>query len=174
MTPVSSLKWVVRSFLFPLLTLLVFGPSSSATIQYRVSLENPEQHLFHVTMTIPDVKGEVSVQMAAWNALYQIRDFSAHVQHVEAFAGTEKAAIEKLGKQTWRIQADGAVSVRYATYWDEAGPFGTQLNGEHAFINPAMILLYIPGRRGEDVKLVISNPPNDWRRPSVFFKGCVI
>src|SRR6266576_3625628 len=126
----------------------------------------PDQHLFHVTMTIPDVKGVVTVQMAAWNALYQIRDFSAHVQQLEAFAGAEKAAIEKLDKQTWRIQGSGTITVRYATYWDEIGPFGTQLNAEHAFINPAMILLYIPDRRAENVVLSIPNPPENWRAAS--------
>jgi len=39
-------------------------------------------------MTIPDVTGEVNVQMPAWNALYQIRDFSERVQRVVAFAGS--------------------------------------------------------------------------------------
>jgi Peptidase M61 N-terminal domain len=139
---ISARKRFPVPWLFHPLVLLVFATSSEATIQYNVSLEHPEQHLFHVTMTIPDVKGVVTVQMAAWNALYQIRDFSAHVQQLEAFAGAEKAAIEKLDKQTWRIQGSGTITVRYATYWDEIGPFGTQLNAEHAFINPAMILLY--------------------------------
>src|SRR5205807_63604 len=111
-------------------------------------------------------KGVVTVQMAAWNALYQIRDFSAHVQQLEAFAGAERAAIEKLDKQTWRIQGSGTITVRYATYWDEIGPFGTQLNAEHAFINPAMILLYIPDRRAENVVLSIPNPPENWRAAS--------
>jgi len=120
-------------------------------------------------MTIPDVKGEVTVQMAAWNALYQIRDFSAHVQQVEVSVGQEKAAIEKLDKQTWRVLGNGTVTVRYATYWDEAGPFATQLNGEHAFINPAMILLYVPDRRAENVVLSIPNPPENWRAASASF-----
>jgi len=142
--------------------LFTFSASTEAAIQYSISLEHPEQHLFHVTMTIPDVKGEVTVQMAAWNALYQIRDFSAHVQQVEAFAGQEKAPIEKLDKQTWRIQGNGTVTVRYATYWDEVGPFATQLNGEHAFINPAMILLYIQDRRPESVSLSVNELPADW------------
>jgi len=142
--------------------LFTFSASTEAAIQYSISLEHPEQHLFHVTMTIPDVKGEVTVQMAAWNALYQIRDFSAHVQQVEAFAGQEKAPIEKLDKQTWRIQGNGTVTVRYATYWDEVGPFATQLNGEHAFINPAMILLYIQDRRPESVSLSVNELPVDW------------
>jgi len=65
-----------------------------ATIRYEVSLIPPEQHLFHVSMQIPDVKDEVIVQLAAWNALYQIRDFSAHVQRVEAFAGADTLPIE--------------------------------------------------------------------------------
>src|SRR5207245_10852440 len=44
--------------------------------------------------------------------------------------------------------------------------FGTQLNAEHAFINPAMILLYIPDRRAENVVLSIPNPPENWRAAS--------
>jgi len=149
---------LVCPFLLLLLSLFLFSAASQATIQYSISLEHPEQHLFHITMTIPDVTGELTVQMAAWNALYQIRDFSAHVQDVSA-----SATVEKTDKQTWRVRGNGTIMVRYATYWDEVGPFGTQLNGEHAFINPAMILLYIPGRRSEPVSVSMNEMPPDWR-----------
>ena len=169
----ATARRLARPFLLFLLSLFAFSASTKATIQYIVSLEHPEQHLFRVTMTIPDVKGEVTVQMAAWNALYQIRDFSAHIQRVEAFVGTEKAPIEKLDKQTWRIQGNGTVTIHYATYWDDVGPFGTQLNAEHAFINPAMILLYIPGRRGESASLSASEMPSDWRIESAARMLCV-
>jgi len=74
-----------------LLFILTFSASTQATIQYTVLLDHPERHLFHVTMTIPDVTGEVIVRIPAWNALYQIRDFSSHVQQVAAFAGSQKA-----------------------------------------------------------------------------------
>ena len=158
----ASARRLARPFLSLLLSFFAFSATTKATIQYSVSLEHPEQHLFHVTMTIPDVKGEVTLQMAAWNALYQIRDFSAHVQQVEAFVGTEKAPIQKLDKLTWHVQANGTVTVRYATYWDEAGPFATQLNSEHAFINPAMILLYIQDRRLESVSVSVNELPPDW------------
>ncbi len=156
-------KRFLLPLIFQLLVLLAFNAASRATIQYEVSLEHPERHLFHVTMGIPNVKGEVIVRMAAWNALYQIRDFSAHVQQAEAFAGQEKAAIEKIDKQTWRIIASGTVRIRYAAYWDEIGPFGTQLNNEHAFINPAMILPYVPDRRGEEVSLTFRDKPQGWQ-----------
>ncbi len=140
--------------------------AGQATIRYEVSLAHPEQHLIYVTMDIPNVQGEVTVQMPAWNALYQIRDFSSHVQQVEAFAGSEKAPIEKMDKQTWRISTKGTITLRYATYWDEPGPFAAQLNLEHAFINPAMILLYIPERRAEDVEVTLSDLRDGWRAAS--------
>ncbi len=163
----NKLKATIIWFLFA----LAFSASSKATIQYSVSLEHPERHLFHVTMTIPNVDGEVTVQMAAWNTLYQIRDFSARVQQVEAFNESRTVPIEKMDKQTWRIQGKGTIQIRYATYWDEAGPFGTQLNSEHAFINPAMILLYVPDRRREAVRIAMPDVPEQWHAagPSIQF-----
>jgi predicted metalloprotease with PDZ domain len=150
-----------------------FCSSLQATVRYEVSLAHPEQHLFHVTMTIPDVDDEVLVQIPAWNALYQIRDFSAHIQQVEVRQGpaqpessatTDSAppSIEKIDKQTWRITGNGTLVVRYATYWDEPGPFATQLNREHAFINPAMILMYVPQRRSEQVEFALGDVPESW------------
>jgi len=143
--------------------LAILSSSVRGTIRYEVSLAHPEQHLFHVTMTIPDVSGEVLVQMPAWNALYQIRDFSSHIQQVEAFTGPQKLSVEKLDKQTWHIKAQGTIAVRYAIYWDEPGPFATQLNSEHAFINPAMILLYVLDRRTENTQLMMPDVPQNWQ-----------
>jgi predicted metalloprotease with PDZ domain len=114
-------------------------------------------------MYIHDVHGSVTLQMPAWNALYQIRDFSAHVRDVQFGNGMHPQQAEKVDKQTWRVQGDGMVVVSYVTYWDEPGPFATQLNADHAFINPAMILMNIPERRGEPVSVGLANLPTGWR-----------
>lgn len=148
---------------------LTFAGSSSATVRYEVSLSHPEGHLFHVTMTIPDVSGHVTVQIPAWNALYQIRDFSSHIRKVEAFAGSVPLTIEKQDKQTWDVTGRGTITLRYETYWDEPGPFGTQLSAEHAFINPAMILLYVTDRRSESVHVVLPDVPENWLVASAAF-----
>jgi predicted metalloprotease with PDZ domain len=145
-------------FLFALVT-----SGASATIRYTVSVDHPERHIFHISMEIPDVTGEVTVQMPAWNALYQIRDFGAHVREVEAFAGGNRAPLDKMDKLTWRITGNGTITLRYATYWDEPGPFATQLNSEHAFINPAMILMYVPDRRAENGEIAMPDVPLEWQ-----------
>ena len=117
-------------------------------------------------MEIPDVKGEVNLQMAAWNALYQIRDFSSHVQQVEAFINGRIAGIEKLDKLTWRVKGSGTVTVNYDTFWDDTGPFNSQLNSEHAFINPAMIFFYVPDRRAEQATIFLQDLPIAWKLAS--------
>src|SRR5580692_4373800 len=58
--------------------------SASATISYTISLNHPEQHLFHVTMSIPVEGREVTTALPAWNALYQIRNFAERVRDVSA------------------------------------------------------------------------------------------
>ncbi len=99
----------------------------------------------------------------AWNALYQVRDFSYRVRDVQASTLSdpgnvgEKLQVRKLDKQTWEIGDDGAdaspltsIKVQYSILWDDAGPFNSQLNIKHAFVNFAEVLMYIPDRRGED------------------------
>lgn len=156
-----QVKTLSGGFFARLLVVAAFGfffcASSRATVQYAVSLSHPEQHTFHIKVTIPDVKDSVTVQMPAWNALYEIRDFASHVSQVFASNESGPLPIEKLDKQTWRVTGSGTIAISYDTFWDEPGPFSSQLNSEHAFFNPAMILMYVPERRTEKVEVKISN-----------------
>lgn len=134
-----------------------------ATISYTVSLANRDQHRFHVTMIVPNANGHVDVRMAAWNALYQIRDFAYHVSSLAARDDSGSAVAVKIDKDTWSISAHGTLTIEYDTDWDESGPFACQLDDNHAFINPAIILMYVPERRGEDVRIAFTDAPGNWR-----------
>ena len=141
-----------------------FAPPARATIDYTVSLSHPERHIFGVTMRIPKVRDQVTLQMPAWNALYQIRDFSSRMMQV--IAADEEGhplPMRKLDKDTWSVSGNGTVTVSYPILWDEPGPFASQLNADHAFLNFAMVLLYVPDRRGEDTKVAFDNVPEGWR-----------
>jgi predicted metalloprotease with PDZ domain len=152
-----------RVFLFVQLFVAVIAVvPCKATISYEVSLAQPAQHLFNITMTIPNVHGDLLSQLPAWNALYEIRDFSSRVERVEASSGSQPLAVEKLDKLTWHIHGDGAIIIRYAVYWDSPGPFASQLNEEHAFINPAMIFMYVPDRRSETISIKVRDVPTGW------------
>jgi len=153
-----------RSLPTAILLLATFGGiQTRATIQYEISLARPAEHLFHVTMTIPDVHDELVVQIPAWNALYQIRDFSSRIQQLTAESGGQSLPIEKIDKLSWRTRAEGTVTLRYAVFWDSPGPFSSQLNEEHAFINPAMVFLYPIDRRNDALSLKFRDVPANWQ-----------
>lgn len=171
----------VRLFLVVFFATLAFAKNASATIRYTVSLAQPEQHIFHVTMEVPNAGRDLIVAMPAWNATYDIRDFAFRVTEVRAFGSActfnihcagpiWSLHIEKLDKQTWRITNPsggnknlGNVTITYQDYWNDPGPFNSQLNSHHAFLNLAEVLFYIPTRRNEQSEVSYTNRPPNWR-----------
>jgi predicted metalloprotease with PDZ domain len=153
---------------------LLFALPAVATIRYRVSLAEPEQHVFNVTMTVEAEPHNLVVALPAWNALYQLRDFAYRVGDVRASAHSEHAdplPIQLLDKQSWEISTAGLpaasghddVEIDYTIAWGDPGPFNSQLNDHHAFINLAEILMYVPDRRAEDTQIAFVNLPAGWR-----------
>jgi len=151
---------------------LALAAPAEAVIEYRVSLERPGEHIFQVTMTIPDVSRGVDVQMPAWNALYQVRDFASRVMDVRAVDGAGKRLrVVKRDLHTWHVSGSGTVSISYGTLWDEGGPFAAQLDSSHAFINLAMILFYVPDRRAEETSIEFSGVPDEWESAVALRRG---
>jgi predicted metalloprotease with PDZ domain len=149
---------------FVVFAALFFARPAHATIDYTVSVAHPERHVLSVTMRVPNVRNLLTLQMPAWNAVYQIRDFASHMMQVSARDDEDhELPLVKLDKQTWQVTASGAVTISYPIYWDEPGPFASQLNPDHAFLNLAMILLYVPDRRAEDTRLKFDGVPEAWR-----------
>jgi predicted metalloprotease with PDZ domain len=164
--PLCKLAWLAAIvFLFSV-------RPAAATIDYRVSLKDPEQHVFHVTMKVPVPahQKEIVVAIPAWNALYQVLDFGYRVRNVRASEPAPGAAplnVREIDKQTWRVslpQQDGrSIGIDYAIEWNDAGPFNSQLNAHHAFVNFAEVLMYVPDRRSEDVSVEFDDVPAAWR-----------
>jgi len=132
-------------------------------IRYTVSVADRAAHVFHVTMAVPDVHGRLVVAMPAWNATYLIRDFAERVEDVRASAGGKALAVRALTGQTWEVTGNGTVEIRYRIFWNSPGPFSTQLNSHHAFINFAEILFYAPARRREQSEVAFTGMPAGWK-----------
>lgn len=160
--------------LFAIFFALLCCCRASATIQYRVSLADPVDHLFRISMTIPVEGRDITTALPAWNTLYRIRDFS---QRMEALHGVcpalDAVPLSKyqIDKDTWHFSLESACQpsdhnrfeIDYAIEWDDPGPFNSQLNAHHAFLNLAEILMYVPQRRKEDVSLQFVDIPWGWR-----------
>jgi predicted metalloprotease with PDZ domain len=154
-----------------LLVLFFAARPAAATIEYKVSLAHPERHRFQIEMQVPvpPPQQNLDVALPAWNALYQVRDFAYRVRDVRAILPGSDGSLfpaHKIDKQTWRFPlstSPGNVKIVYSIEWDDAGPFNSQLNAHHAFLNFAETLMYVPDRRAEPVEVTFTDVPSDWR-----------
>lgn len=139
--------------------------ANSSTVLYTVSLLHPGQHRVHITIDLPPGSPQHDLQLPVWNALYQVRDFSRYVEWIRA---TDRAghplAIRLLNKSCWQINGSlNGASVEYEVTADNAGPYGAQLNAQHAFFNLAEILMYPVDARSMPVQLRLTDIPSGWR-----------
>ncbi len=133
-------------------------------VQYLVDLRNPPSHLIKVTMTIPESAAATEIQIPTWNALYQIRDFMRWVQDVEASCDGEQKQIDRPDANTCRsgARACGNLKINDDVYANEEGVFSSVLNDQHAYLNLAMVLFYLPQERARavNVKYLL---PEGWK-----------
>jgi predicted metalloprotease with PDZ domain len=141
------------------------SPSQSAPVRYIVSLANRPGHLVRVTILLSPGLSERDVQLPVWNALYQVRDFSQYVNWVRGkTAAGQPITVQKLDKTTWHLSgiAPGA-EIEYEILADQPGPFGAQLNPQHAFFNLAEILMYAVDGRKSPAEISFTDLPAGWR-----------
>jgi predicted metalloprotease with PDZ domain len=142
------------------------SPSSTQTqpTEYFVSLADNARNLAHVSIRFPQIRGTVALNMPVWNALYQIRDFAANLEHVRAFDDSGRPVpLVKRNTSEWEMTPPGGcVVVDYDVHLDAGGPFGAQLNAEHGFFNWAMMLMYSPATRAQNLSLQMLDVPAGW------------
>jgi predicted metalloprotease with PDZ domain len=133
-------------------------------IRYVLDLRAPDSHLVQVSMDVPAAAPATEIQIPAWNCLYQMRDFVRNVQDLKGECDGQHAESARVDLNTWRgpNQGCGTLEFRYAVSAREEGPFSSVLASEHAFLNLAMLLFYLPHDRGRatQVKILL---PEGWK-----------
>jgi predicted metalloprotease with PDZ domain len=151
----------------------LFPLRAEAAIRYSISLAGRAENRFRVRMEIPNANNETELDMPVWNGLYQVREFASRIVALHA-ATLEGVAIplRRITPHSWLAgHVGGTLVVQYSIDWDEPGPFSSQLNEAHAFLNPATVLLYVPSRRLADVSLEFRDLPAGWRMAAALDSG---
>src|SRR5437016_8354977 len=139
--------------------------TSTAPIQYTVTLADLSAHKVHVTINLAPGASERDLQLPVWNALYQVRDFSQYVNWVKAKNREGTALpIRLLDKSRWRVSgaANGA-EIEYEILAMLPGPYGAELTPKHAFVNLAEILMYPVDARSAPVQVRFHAVPLNWK-----------
>ena len=135
-------------------------PAQGVRIEYRLTIENPNLHIYTVEMDIRGIREDtLSVAMPAWApGAYRIRNYARNVQDFQARTRSGRRALgwQKTDKQTWEISKGPAddIIVNYELY-------SNGLNYEMADISGPATYMYVVGQKHVPVALRFEQP-GDW------------
>ena len=131
-------------------------------IQYTISSNDLNAHVFHVTCMIPNpVKGQ-RLTMPTWiPGSYMIRDFSKNVIQISAAEEGSRKSIDivKKDKSTWALgECDCAVVVEYDVYAWDMSVRAAHLDQTHGYFNGTSVFLAVEGQEDQSCELDIQQP----------------
>ena len=144
------------------------GEPAERAIAFTVSMPQPSNHLFHVTVRVDGLRGDLhDVKMPAWHpGYYRMIDYAKNVSDFRAQDGQGRPLPwEKVTKNTWRIAAGGASTMVLS--YDVLGTvrFSAQnyLDDARAFIAPTGMFVYLEGGLQRAATVSLQLPPG-WTR----------
>ena len=148
-----------------LIASLCTAAAAQAAVHYSVSLADPVHHMVRVTINIPSGRATHELQLPVWNALYQVRDFSQYMNWIRASDANGRALpLTQVNASRWKVtNAAAGAKVEYEMFTDDPGPFGAELNPQHAFLNLAQILIYVDDLRQISQQIEFTNVPAGWK-----------
>ena len=133
-------------------------------IQYTVWPADLHGHRFRVKLHIanPDPSGQV-LQMPTWiPGSYLIRDFSKHIESIEAVSAIgakKKITLERIDNDHWRLPpVNGPIEILTTVYAFDSSVRAAYLDSERAFFNATSLCLAVKGQEHLPCSLAITAP----------------
>lgn len=133
-------------------------------IQYTVWPADLHGHRFRIKLLVanPDPNGQV-LQMPTWiPGSYLIRDFSKHIETIEAYstAGVRKIiALDRIDNDHWRLPpANGPVEILTTVYAFDSSVRAAYLDTERGFFNASSLCLAVQRQEHLPCSLAITPP----------------
>ncbi len=133
------------------------GPEAPA-LSYRVAVLNAHAHLFAITLTIDQPAPRQRVGLPVWiPGSYLVREFSQHLQHLQAIQGGEPVAVRQIDKNQWEIAAvpGQPLELHYEVYAFDASVRTAYLDATRGFFNATSLCLRVAGQEDQAHALVV-------------------
>ncbi len=132
-------------------------------IIYDVDLTQSDSHLMEVTVRLTGLnRRDVRLVMPSWTMRHRVRHFGRYIMQISAESDEgEVLDVSQPALGEWLISTQDVAEafIRYTVYANEPTPYAAQLDGSHAFINPAAVLMYLPDLMDMPVTVGLEMPP---------------
>jgi predicted metalloprotease with PDZ domain len=138
------------------------------SVRYRVEVLSPQTHLFAITLEIDHPAPRQRLSLPVWiPGSYLVREFSQHLQHLQATQGGEPVALRQLDKNSWQVTADAgqALVLHYEVYAFDASVRTAFLDSTRGFFNATSLCLRVNGQeeQPQGLEIVPGQVPAGWR-----------
>ena len=126
--------------------------SAAPTLSYRISVLNAHAHLFAITLTIDQPAARQRVGLPVWiPGSYLVREFSQHLQHLQAIQGAEPVPVRQIDKHQWEISAvpGQPLELHYEVYAFDASVRTAYLDANRGFFNATSLCLRVAGQEDQ-------------------------
>jgi len=133
----------------------IYGASVSV-IEYTISMENPNNHYFHISLDYSGIKdNNTELKMPVWTpGYYMIMDYPKNVLNFRVTDASGKdLSWKKTTKNRWKINTAGvkSIHVSYDVYAFRVSVADSFLDDGRGFISPTGIYMYPAGLKDHPV-----------------------
>ncbi|TVT42651.1 M61 family metallopeptidase [Hymenobacter setariae] len=137
----------------------------NASLRYTLAMPAPQTHYFEVKMELRGFDREYTdIKMPVWApGSYLVREFARHVERLQATAGGQPLAVEKLDKNTWRVRhpKQSNFQVNYGVYAYELSVRTSYIDADHGFALGSSIFMYPAGYKDLSSQVTVQ-PAAGW------------
>ena len=140
-----------------------------ASVRYQVRVLNPRAHLFDVVLDVDHPAATQTVSLPVWiPGSYLVREFSQHLQGLQATCDGTLVAAKQLNKNTWQVRTPkGTTTLRlqYQVYAFDASVRTAWLTPDRGFFNGTSLCLRVHGREAQphSLELLTNSHTQGWQ-----------
>src|SRR3989338_5621782 len=142
--------------------------AAKPTVRYRVEVLSPQAHLFAITLEIDHPAPRQRLSLPVWiPGSYLVREFSHHLQPLQATQGGEPVAMRQLDKNSWQVTANAGqpLVLHYEVYAFDASVRTAFLDSTRGFFNATSLCMRVNGQedQAQGLEVVPGQAPAGWR-----------
>lgn len=137
-------------------------------IRYQVSIPDPNNHLFQVTLTIDQPQADQLLQMPVWiPGSYLVREFAKNLQKLTCSQSGKAIVAIQRDKASWQVRCKPGVTltVQYEVYAFDSSVRTAWLDTTRGFFNGTSLFLKVSGAEEyvHDVEILAPTQKPDWK-----------
>ncbi len=132
--------------------------ASPCGVHFTVSVHDANAHLFAVTLHIEQPAWNQRVSLPVWiPGSYLVREFSQHLQNLQAWQDGQPVTIRQLDKHQWQANAAAGqpLELQYEVYAFDASVRTAFLDSTRGFFNATSLCLRVAGQEDQPQSLEI-------------------